>query len=117
MVYFSFVLCSVTKHRVISEIYNQYMYSKGYIPGGPGGPGGPSMIPVGNASPFSVVVKPRSPLSPLSPCKYYKVALSEYVNQPAISPTIGIMTDFQIPFYNVGTRLQFWKKKIISAIN
>lgn len=36
-------------------------------PGGPGGPGGPSMMPVGNASPFSVVVKPRSPLSPLSP--------------------------------------------------
>lgn len=38
------------------------------LPGGPGGPGGPSIIPVGNWSPFKVVVKPRSPLPPFSPC-------------------------------------------------
>lgn len=37
------------------------------LPGGPGGPGGPSMMPVGNWSPFNVVVNPRSPLSPLEP--------------------------------------------------
>ena len=36
-------------------------------PGGPGGPAGPSIKPVGKAFPSKVVVKPRSPFSPLSP--------------------------------------------------
>lgn len=46
-----------------------YMYMYIYLPGGPGGPGGPSNTPVANGSPFKDVVIPRSPLSPLSPCR------------------------------------------------
>ena len=49
--------------------YTVYIYMYIYLPGGPGGPGGPSNTPVANGSPFKDVVIPRSPLSPLSPCR------------------------------------------------
>lgn len=81
---------------VVSLPYCMHRTCRGYSPGGPGGPGGPSMIPVGNASPFSVVVNPRSPLSPLSPWNLNKKMLYIFNGYCAREETGPFEDKFQV---------------------